>query len=60
MCGIVCCAYRVGILKQHAKSRYSGISGFEVRQNSKKIYLAQLFFKHHYISELYMSVILPE
>jgi hypothetical protein len=26
--------YRVGILKQNAKSRYSGIPGFEVRRNS--------------------------
>jgi hypothetical protein len=45
--------YRVGILKQNAKSRYSGIPGFEVRRNSKKIAFAQLFFlKHDLISAL--------
>jgi hypothetical protein len=37
-------ASRVGILKQNAKSRYSGIPGFEVRQNSKNFFFAQLFF----------------
>jgi hypothetical protein len=36
--------YRVGILKQNAKSQYSGIPGFEVRQNSKNFFFAQLFF----------------
>jgi hypothetical protein len=34
---------RVGILKQNAKSRYSGILGFEVRRNSKIFYFAELF-----------------
>jgi hypothetical protein len=51
---------RVGILKQNAKYRYSGIPGFEVKRNSTKIFVAQLFFKHHFISALYTSVILPE
>jgi hypothetical protein len=51
---------RVGIRKQNAKSRYSGIPGFEVRQNSKKIVFAQLIFKHNLISALYLSFILPE
>jgi hypothetical protein len=32
------CPSRVGILKQNAKSRYSGIPGFEVRQNSKNFF----------------------
>jgi hypothetical protein len=36
-------ASRVGILKQNAISWYSGIPGFEVRQNSKNFF-SQLFF----------------
>jgi hypothetical protein len=43
---------RVGILKQNAKSRYSGIPGFEVRRNSKIFYFAELFFKHCFIAAL--------
>jgi hypothetical protein len=37
--------YRVRILKQNAKYRYSGIPGFEVRQNSKNFFLPNYFFK---------------
>ncbi len=36
---------RVGILKQNAKSWYSGIPGFKVRRNSKKFFLPNYFFK---------------
>jgi hypothetical protein len=43
---------RVGILKQNAKSRYSGIPGFEVRSNSKIFYFAELFFEHCFIAAL--------
>jgi hypothetical protein len=40
---IICTLPRVGILKQNAKSWYSGIPGFEVRRNSKKIVLPNYF-----------------
>ncbi len=51
---------RVGILKQNAKSRYSGIPGFEVRRNLKIYYLAELFFKHWFIAALYTLYTVPE
>jgi hypothetical protein len=51
---------RVGILKQNAKSRYSGIPGFEVRRNSKIFYFAELFFKHCFIAALYTLYTVPE
>jgi hypothetical protein len=34
---------RVGILKQNAKSWYSGIPGFEVRRNSKTFFCCIIF-----------------
>jgi hypothetical protein len=42
---------RVGILKQKAKSRYSGIPAFEVRQNSKNFFCTtikkKIAFSHY-------------
>jgi hypothetical protein len=51
---------RVGILKQNAKSWYSGIPGFEVRRNSKLYYFVELFFKHWFIAALYTLYTVPE
>ncbi len=50
-------ASRVGILKQNAKSWYSGILGFEVRWNSKIFFCPTIFLNialcQHCISYLY-------
>jgi hypothetical protein len=44
---------RVGIPKQNAKSWYSEIPGFDVRQNSKNFFLPNYFFK----TSLYASIV---
>ncbi len=47
---------RVGILKQNAKSWYSGITVFEVRRNSKTFFFVQIFLT----SALYITFSLSE
>jgi hypothetical protein len=44
--GNLCTLPRVGILKQNAKSWYSGIPGFEVRRDSKNFFAQLFFFKN--------------